>query len=346
MHDIYETIPTDVDCYVYADDIFLYSADVSHRKVVDNLERELFKVSSWAKEWNLCISPEKSKSIIFSGKKSCEENFLKLDGVSIPTEDHVKILGMWFDSKLSWNFHINKIVPKLERMLNAFKFIASPKCGVRKVDLVNIANATIRGRIEYGSCLLISASQQNKKKLEIVYNHALRLTTGAPISTFPSLLYVEAGVFTLDTRRSIAAIKFVIKNIALSGASPIADSLKSCLLSCKYKWGKIRKPISQRIKDKLSSLDLHFRVGIAAVDRTAVIVGQCMDSRSSIFSAEAWPLYKLLEKLNPNEKVAILTDSKSVVSAMSCVNRRSNSLILKLFEWIKAFHHGHLGSWP
>ncbi|XP_035224012.1 uncharacterized protein LOC118196661 [Stegodyphus dumicola] len=367
MHDIYEIIPANVDCYVYADDIFLYSADVSPSKVVSNLQRALFKVHRWAKEWNLCISPEKSKSIIFGGTRSSEENLLKLDGVSIPTEDHIKILGMWFDSKLSWNVHVNKIVPKLERMLNAFKFIASPRWGARKVDLVNVANATIRGRIEYGSCLLLSTSQQNKKKLEIVYNHALRLAIGAPISTPLPLLYVEAGV-------------------------------------CKYKWSKLRKPISQCVKDKLSNLDLDlnncitfnneldfseevkccfktneyefqnknlsdveiqqfFRstindyvnqgfkiyatdasksdtgVGIAAVDRTSAIVSQRIDNRNSIFSAEAWAICKLLEILNPRDKIAILTDSNSVVSALSCVHRRSNSLILKLFERIKSFHY-------
>ncbi|KFM71983.1 hypothetical protein X975_19504, partial [Stegodyphus mimosarum] len=83
-----------------------------------------------------------------------------------------------------------------------------------------------------------------------------------------------------------------------------------------------------------------------------VIVSQCMDSSSSIFSAEAWALCKLLEKLNPEENFAILTDSKSVVSAMSSVHRRSNSLILKLLERIKAFHHltiiwvpSHKGIW-
>ncbi|GFS52558.1 probable RNA-directed DNA polymerase from transposon X-element [Trichonephila clavipes] len=59
MHDIFETLESEVECLVYADDIFIFcshkSLDVICKKIQNTLER----IFQWCKYWKLNLSPEK-----------------------------------------------------------------------------------------------------------------------------------------------------------------------------------------------------------------------------------------------------------------------------------------------
>ncbi|GFW83530.1 DUF1758 domain-containing protein [Trichonephila clavipes] len=221
MSDIFE-IQHDSHLLVYADDIFLYNSGTNWNKTIGEMQESLNKISVWCKKWKLSTSPEKSSLINFSRKRSTIPPLLKICDKPIPEVKSLKILGIIFDSNITWKNHINYLRQKGFKYLNAIKALSSPKIGARSDYLLNIINATIRSIFDYGSQLFSFSSNSNRQKLEPIYNAALRLALGLPRNTPLDLLRAESMNGSINTRHNFLCQKFITKQIALKVWSPNA----------------------------------------------------------------------------------------------------------------------------
>ncbi|GFW92715.1 RNA-directed DNA polymerase from mobile element jockey [Trichonephila clavipes] len=186
------------------------------------MQESLNKISVWCKKWKLSTSPEKSSLINFSRKRSTIPPLLKICEKPIPEVKSPKILGIIFDSNITWKNHINYLRQKGFKYLNAIKALSSPKIGTRSDPLLNIINATIRSIFDYGSQLFSFSSNSNRQKLEPIYNAALRLALGLPRNTPLDLLRAESMNGSINTRHNFLCQKFITKQIALKDWSPNA----------------------------------------------------------------------------------------------------------------------------
>ena len=66
MNDIVDEIESDI--LIFADDTSLMAAGNDPAETVEILNRDLIKISSWAKKWKVLFNAKKSKDIIFSKK--------------------------------------------------------------------------------------------------------------------------------------------------------------------------------------------------------------------------------------------------------------------------------------
>ncbi|GFT00793.1 uncharacterized protein TNCV_3114581 [Trichonephila clavipes] len=191
MADIVE-IQHDSHLLVYADDIFLYNSGINWNKTIGEMQESLNKISGWCKKWKLSTSPEKSRLINFSRKRSKIPTLNKICDKPITEVKSLKILGIIFDPNISWKNHINYLRQKGFKYLNAIKALSSPKIETRSDHLLNIINATIRSIFDYGSQLFSFSSNSNRQKLEPIYNAALRLALGLTRNTPLDLLRAES----------------------------------------------------------------------------------------------------------------------------------------------------------
>ena len=78
---------------------------------------ELKLASQWMKLNKLSLNKDKTKLIIFHSRfKSINANLsIKLDKFKLVPVDHVKYLGIYLDTHLSWGFHINQLSKKLSQ---------------------------------------------------------------------------------------------------------------------------------------------------------------------------------------------------------------------------------------
>ena len=96
----------------YADDlILLHHVDSSS---TDNLQHEIMKIVDWTSQVRLDINVSKFKSITFSRKPVAPSN-LNLHGVTISNDDHLKFLGIIFQSNTKWDSHVSSIIRKASR---------------------------------------------------------------------------------------------------------------------------------------------------------------------------------------------------------------------------------------
>ena len=95
--------------------------------------------------------------------------------------------------------------------------VAGNTWGANKKCLLTIYRSLIRSVLDYGAIAYNSASDNVKKRLDVIQHKALRIACGAFCSTAVSALQVETGELPLFLRRSQQKIKYAVKVKATKG---------------------------------------------------------------------------------------------------------------------------------
>ena len=120
-------------------------------------------------------------------------------------------LGLMFDSKLTWNHHVNHVVDKCKKRLNLLRAISGNKWGASKKSLLLVYRSLIRSVVEYGCIAYDSMGVENKRKLDSIQAQALRIACGAVAGTATAALKVDAGEPPLQLRRLQQQIQYAAK---------------------------------------------------------------------------------------------------------------------------------------
>lgn len=80
-------------------------------------------------------------------------------GVDLEKVNCFKYLGLWFDKKLTWANHIDRVVDKCKRILNILRCLRGKEWGANRVSLKTLYTGLIWAVIDYGSIVYQSASK-------------------------------------------------------------------------------------------------------------------------------------------------------------------------------------------
>ena len=157
------------------------------------------------------ISMEKTVVVLFTHRRENINCRLKIDDKYVRVENKAKFLGLVFDSKLTWNHHVNHAVDKCKKRLNLLRAISGNKWGASKKTLLLVYRSLIRSVIEYGCIAYDSMGVENKRKLDSIQAQALRIACGAVAGTATAALQVDAGEPPLQLRRLQQQIQYAAK---------------------------------------------------------------------------------------------------------------------------------------
>lgn len=186
---------------LYADDGALWVKGRNIPFITNKMQEELNTVVKWARKWGFKISVAKSKFVVFSRSKKKWNISLSLYDSSIEKVDSFKYLGVWLDSKLTWNVHVSKVITKTSKVLNVMRCLSGFSWGAEKGTLLTIYQAMIRSIFDYGCQVYGAAAISVLKRLDVIQFKALRVCCGAFASTSTSALLVETGEKPLMVRR-------------------------------------------------------------------------------------------------------------------------------------------------
>jgi len=114
-----------------------------------------------ARDWfnlnKLKINEEKTQTLVCSLKTEVEE-------------DHVKLLGFWVDSKLSWHDHIEKVCVKLSRVLYLLRKL---RLEITRPYLLTVYHSLFHSHIMYG--LVLWGHSPLAHKVLLLQKKAMRL---------------------------------------------------------------------------------------------------------------------------------------------------------------------------
>ena len=106
--------------YPYADDSTLLAVirkPADSPAVAASLDRDLAKIQEWYNHWSIILNPNKTKALVVSNSKIVNppHGDLVLSGVSICASPELDILGVKFDSMLTFEDQVRCIVSRVSQ---------------------------------------------------------------------------------------------------------------------------------------------------------------------------------------------------------------------------------------
>lgn len=211
INDILSSIVAPVKAFLFADDLTIICKGRKHISTQRLLQNTLNKLYTWTESTGFKVSTTKSEVIIFNRNRSSPNVELYLDKQKLKVTPQVKLLGLIFDSRLTWEPHINKLKIDCNKRLNILKTTAANNWGADLKTLLLTYRTIVRPKLDYGSAIYNSASNSVLKKLDVIHNTGLRITVGA-FRTSPILsILSEAIEPPLKIRRMSSSIQLATR---------------------------------------------------------------------------------------------------------------------------------------
>ena len=239
---------TNAKSSLFADDSCIFKSGRNLDQLESNIQKNLTAIEKWCNEWGFRLSTEKTVAVLFTNRQVDNQVKLRINNNAIKIEKSAKFLGVIFDSKLTWNQHVQYIQDKCKKRLNLMRSISGQTWGASKKTLLTIYRSLIRSILDYGCIVYDSISEANKKKLDSIQYQALKIATGAITGTSASTLQVDTGEKPLELRREELQIKYAVKVKAISD-HPARDSFQPNRLNKSRKFKKGNRPIYCKVQD-------------------------------------------------------------------------------------------------
>ena len=146
---------------------------------MDSLQR-------WCSKWHVTLNPTKSKVVVFTKCPRHKEE-IERDGFQvelfqkdIPVTSEADFLGITFDSRLTWELQIRKIIAKAYKRLNLMRILSATSKRQNPDTLAHIFTAIIRPIFQNSSLSVIDAAEVHLDKLQLIQNQALRVILRMP----------------------------------------------------------------------------------------------------------------------------------------------------------------------
>lgn len=190
-----------VDPSQYADDIGIWSSAANPAVAENLIQQALFKIEKWCQQWQITLSPEKTKVVHFSKcptKKSHVLN-LKLFGLNLKAYLEADFLGITFDASLTWESQFKKMTEKALSRLNLLRVISGISTTSNPSLMINLYKSLIRSVFEYGSIGFISAKEVHHQKLQQIQNAAIRTCLKVPAFLSINSIHDASGLHPIFT---------------------------------------------------------------------------------------------------------------------------------------------------
>lgn len=210
INKITKNISPTVKTCLFADDLLIFTSGPNLRSIRNQLQLAINHLEEWCKKTGFQFSPSKTKALHFNKKQYNNYNpHLQLNNHPIEYVQHIKFLGIIFDTKLTWKNHITSLKKDCMQRLNLLKTLAHHKWGANREVLIRIYYALIRSKLDYGSIAFCTAKRSYLNILEPIQNTAIRIATGAFRTSPIKSILCEADQIPLEYRRTKLTLTYL-----------------------------------------------------------------------------------------------------------------------------------------
>ena len=170
------------DCITYADDNYTIETGSNIDVTIGKVKMKAEILINWLKDSGMQVNSKKTEFCIFH-KTDIQVQRIKLFDETIESKKEIKILGVIFDSKLTWHNHISQAILKCKKTLQAIKLIS---INFTIDEKINMITSLFYSRLYYGAeiWLIPSLKYNIKKKLLNISTQALRIAAEDVFHTF------------------------------------------------------------------------------------------------------------------------------------------------------------------
>ena len=194
----------EVQVGMYADDLVIYASDCNVRTAQAKVQAAMDEVDEWATTWNMSVSTAKTKTILFTSNmyevNSKEKVEICLGDAIIQQVSEIPVLGVVFDTQLTFSQHVHQLKSKLAKRLQVTKALAGTSWGCSSGTLRRTYCQFIQPVALYGSAAYMSLSRKtNKEKVDQVAAAGARIITGCPAGTRSRVVMAEADIRSISS---------------------------------------------------------------------------------------------------------------------------------------------------
>ena len=206
---------------IFADDTTLLTTGADPTETTERLNRDLNKISDWAKKWKINFNPKKSKDMIFSKKYLCNSLPVIFNNTVIDRVSSHKHLGIYITTTLDWSLQVDQLCLKANRKLSVLRHVKF----LQRKTLDMLYKVTVRSVIDYGMPIYFNNLRQTEiAKISKIQYRAAKLVTGALHLTSQVKLEEELGWETIQNRANYLGVTLFHK-IHLKETRPLIGRL-------------------------------------------------------------------------------------------------------------------------
>jgi hypothetical protein len=196
---------------------------------IQQINNDLLRLSRWADLWRVTFNPDKTVFIRVSNKIIKPHiGPIYLNNTIIKEVEHHPNLGIIYNNKMDWKFHLENIVRKVALKMAYLKRL---QLNLPRSALERIYTTMIRPIIEYGDIVYDNLTISQSEKLEQLQRRAALICTGGYKHTEHRVLLNELGWDTLKNRRKSHRLNAYYKMIHTQSPEHIIPHLPTTVSS-------------------------------------------------------------------------------------------------------------------
>ena len=204
-----KNILTSVKHLLYADDTALYTTNRNFDTIEDTLQIDLLNFSNWCNQNKLTVNVKKTKYVIYGTSKLLQKSRnldLAIKGDKINREQVYKYLGIYLDSHLNLNKHIDyisKITSHKIFVLSKIRYMIDQRTAIY------IFKTMIAPIFDYGDIVYEGGNKNRLDKLQRIQNRGLRICLSRNDYVSTEMLHHHTIIPKLYIRRRSNLKKFM-----------------------------------------------------------------------------------------------------------------------------------------
>lgn len=339
--------PEDTYLMAFADDITIIVKAKSRNSLETKANQVLQQAFTWAQDMNLTFNTDKSNFMIIGKQYESHPPQLTIEGKRLKIVKELKMLGVIFDTKMSFIPHLQNIKDKVATLTYQLSKFTGTRKAITPKQLTAIYTRGIERMIVYASPVWYSKKIIITKKLKSIQRLPLILLTKAFKTTSNYTLNILSNIppvsLTIEKEIEVFQIFSQGKNFTWKNTAYTENQISS-----KYDLWEFHPAthVSFRFTDQETNANVKIytdgskndeNVGAALVayNKTGQIINTQMyklPPYSSSFEGEAIALTKAIEYIKTcgyNNTYQILTDSLSCLQGLQNL-KNNNPLIVDI----------------
>jgi len=207
--------PAGIKLIQYADDISIYATGRNIDILAANITEYAKEISSFLAERELLVSPEKSTVTLFTPdtKEAKIHPNVKLNDQLVPLSRTPKLLGVTFDTMITFTPHVKRAADSTKNKINIMKQLAGSTWGCDKETLILTYKSVGRSVLEYGAPIWSPIiSNSNWSRLQTTQNQALRVATGNVKMANQDHLHQETKILPVKNHTKLISEQFLLNS--------------------------------------------------------------------------------------------------------------------------------------
>ena len=195
---LYSSAPSNITLKGYADDVKARAEDSNPVRLESRLQEGVAHVEQWSASKGINLCKEKCKHALYGIHQGLTLN-LEVGGEKVDRCDNPRILGVNFDSSLSFETTCEEKIDQLRRRTRVLYCLRGSKWGVSEKMLHLMYNNYVIGRLAYGLGIFYPyLSKERKRRLQVAANIGPRIIMSLPVTTRLAVLRKASHTNTVE----------------------------------------------------------------------------------------------------------------------------------------------------